>query len=253
MFFQVFCEAQPNWFNLKVGLNRSDLKQKCVDCFTLGVYDAKDNLLQSKDCAAIDKGSRFCKDDGTSGKCQKDDTCGGVFQCNYKGFFPNPLVCNKFFYCNQETGNATYYTCPKGNYDHKLKICSSAVTTCPNFSTVDPKGLCYKKGGTLVVHPNDGSLFVMCPVSGTPQLQSCQNANFKVKINSFGDCEYNCKSEGFFPHTNPNKYYCCVKDGTNYIAFEETCGGTFDKDSFCTPGDGASGGKEENEDEQKGS
>lgn len=165
--------------------------------------------------------------------------------CKYKGLFPDPIHCNKYFICGSSTGDAISKTCPgKSNYDYIKKICTTATVTCPNFQMNDPKSLCNNKNG-LVAYPNDPSIFVECTRKSIGTLFSCDSPDMKVNVKSYKkSCDYNCKGEGFFASpSKDNKYLVCVKEGTNFTSTEETCdGGKFSAElGFCVSEDKVEG------------
>lgn len=192
-------------------------------------------ILETRSCESDDKTKPYCSQDKKMCVDDKNACTNEIsFTCKYRGFFPHPLECNKFFYCDEKNLKADVYTCPeKSQYDPLKSICGPVTTTCVNFSD---KGLCSKKNGSYVTHPADASVYVFCPVNGgiPDKLETCDSKDMKMLRYR---CVYNCKQEGFFKDpTADTKYVTCTKEGTNYVANIQECqnGKIFNENSFCT-------------------
>lgn len=141
--------------------------------------------------------------------------------CQYTGYFPDPMSCFNYFICAENSGKADRYTCPSGSkYDHSKKACTT-VAACVTYS-VDAPGLCAKKPFQYLAIASDPSSYVICPPTNTNTvtLRTCKSSLEKIDVKS-GKCEFSCPNAGFYPHTEENKFYVCSAAGSKPI--EDSC------------------------------
>ncbi|CRL01882.1 CLUMA_CG015354, isoform A [Clunio marinus] len=140
------------------------------------------------------------------------------FQCLDAGIFPDPLNCQKYFFCYEDGGDLTAveYTCEKyyvfdpsgiNNEYCRLTIGRHCITAdCNNESK-----------NVLLEYPywSDGQIVAMCRGSSPPLVTRCAEG-FVANLNTLPiECEFVCKTPGNFPYPGDDtKYnYCFAVSG----------------------------------------
>ncbi|XP_063708859.1 uncharacterized protein LOC134837414 [Culicoides brevitarsis] len=142
----------------------------------------------------------------------------GSFSCSKPGFYPNPMDCHSYFYCNGDQPTVTPRFCPPGFFFNARTFkCARKLIKAQCFT---PK--CDKIGN--FPHPMNLQLFYSCEKtensSVIPKIHRC-DANEVFRDNK---CTFICRLPGRFPHEDPSRYYECYRYGPR-LAYEiHSCG-----------------------------
>lgn len=200
-------------------------------------YEGKEYV--SIDCRKFD--TQFC--DPKYLNCTNTDPClppppntADLVQldCNFRGFFPNPLDCKKFLYCDGKSEQASHFQCPNNTkYDYLTSTCRES-TLCISYSSKD--GACRGRPYDVIPHANS-NIYLNCSVKDTqpPLMYTCPTPYMKY-VASKNICLFSCPSVGFFQHLNKEKYYTCVEENGVLKAYEQTCSKGMEfstEDKFC--------------------
>lgn len=229
--------AVSNWFTLKsrfysadtsFGCKNETIGNTCEDCKTL--VRCSDGKKVA--CGNMDHTKPYCNP--ITKTCQTENTCGAPdMMCPYKGFFPEPMLCNHFQFCSDAGVKSTSYECPLGHRWDALKQLCCQTEICTNFSMFN--GLCKENIFQFVQHPQLPYLYMFC--DGDNYLEACKSPWEQLVDLEKGVCQFVCPYPGFFPdYTNEKKYWNCVTENDTTVAYSMDCAeGTTFQTEFCMP------------------
>ncbi|EAT35172.1 AAEL012653-PA [Aedes aegypti] len=176
-------------------------------------------------CNQNEDGSATC---GSSpdDQCRTQGSSEMEFSCTGTGFFPDPLTCENYYYCEREGAIADQYQCPKEyRYNSRSTMCQRFLLK--RCQTVKCDSSSQK---VFSPYPQDNSFYVYCQFDYTKPnptliktfIISCGKGsqfNYQRQI-----CEFQCRKVGMFVNTaNPRQYFLCSRIGFRWEAKILTC------------------------------
>ncbi|KAJ6645644.1 hypothetical protein Bhyg_00851 [Pseudolycoriella hygida] len=192
----------------------------CGDCNTLWICLGGETAYQKQTCGTIYPGQPYCVDGACTSFATPTVECplkGGI-TCTGKGYFPNPLNCSQYVFCEKAEGNLVVYECPNGFvYNSLTKGCKRKVLPA-DCGTIN----CASTPNQFAAYPPDASFYALCEGSTKPTVFKCPDSELFVP--SLRRCVFQCKKEGrFVDGRDCSKYYECYRNGLSYILLHQTC------------------------------
>ncbi|XP_055532646.1 uncharacterized protein LOC129722865 [Wyeomyia smithii] len=130
--------------------------------------------------------------------------------CTSRGFFPDPIDCQKYHICASNSGTSDVYHCPDGymfNLDTLVCERKTENSTCFRVNC--------SSDTVLIPYAGSRQLYAYCDFSRnkeTPTIHMFRCPNMAEFDGHF--CRFRCPSEGRFANSNdPTMYYECTRSG----------------------------------------
>ncbi|KAG4080391.1 hypothetical protein HA402_010459 [Bradysia odoriphaga] len=223
----------------------------CGDCNTLWTCLGQSEAYRTQNCDKNYPGQPYCVDGACNGTPDpNNDECTTTtgITCTGTGYFPNPLNCSQYFFCQKPQGSSMPYECPSGfAYNSQTKQCKRRILPA-DCSTIN----CASNPDRYVAYGPDPSYYALCLVTDgviAPIMFKCPTAEQFVQ--SQRRCVFQCKQEGRVVDAKDcTKYYECYRSGLNFITLHQKCltGFIFSSEvngcveGTCPEGTGGTGG-----------
>lgn len=183
----------------------ADVGLKCDTCNSYLVCNGA-TALGNGTCEAPNSFCDTATNACTSVKPASCATAPTNFKCPAEGFFPDPVNCQTYYFCDSAKA-AQLWECPTNYvYDALNGACKRRV------SAADCVVMKCVTAGTLIVHKANANFYAFCGSDLVATLFQCPlNQQFA------SGCKYVCKKEGYSAGKTAAEAFHCSRNGVNWV------------------------------------
>lgn len=166
-------------------------------------------------CAIGGENGDYCAKnrDPNNKACDKEEP-GGFLCVGEADEYPEPTNCRMFYHCYNmyQLISRPEYCVDKHYYNSKTRQCTKQTSSSQCWTTDCTKG-------SVQEYKPDPQFWIQCVLNRMFVNRCDKYLTFSLAAG----CHFTCKSEGFFPHHDPTRYYYCYKNGSKLVYEEREC------------------------------